>query len=117
MPFRLERVQSLSSTMILTLNLLILLVFCTPADGRHTTPRWEAEEWISSNCSYSNVCAPPPTVNMINPADNMNIWVTQRSPTTQLISFSPDRLAIAIPELEATTTAEVGSTSGAQTSL
>jgi hypothetical protein len=101
-------VQSLSSTMILSLNLLILLVFCTPADGRHTTPRWEAEEWISSNCSYSNVCAPPPTVNMINPADNMNIWVTQRSPTTQLISFSPDRLAIAIPELEATTAEAFG---------
>ena len=40
---------------------------------------------------------------MINPADIKNIWVTQRSPTTQLISFSPDRLAIAIPELEATT--------------
>lgn len=34
------------------------------------------------------------TVPMIAPMDNKNLWVTQRSPTTQLVSFSPDRLAI-----------------------
>ena len=79
----------------------VLLVFCTPlADARHAGGKFETTRLSSSNDSTVDS---PPTVNMVDPRDDKNIWVTWRSPTTQLISFSPDRLAIARSKLEANT--------------